>query len=315
MVSMNRLTIERRAQIISALVEGNSIRATVRMTGVAKNTVTKLLVDLGKACATYQDRTLRDLSCQTIQVDEIWAYCYAKQRNVPEEHKGTFGYGDVWTWTAIDADTKLVPSWLVGERGYADALAFLTDLESRLSGPIQLTSDGHHVYLKAVSKAFRETWIDYAMLQKLYGPDLSEERRYTPPVCIGTKVDVMMGNPDPEKISTSYVERQNLTMRMGMRRFTRLTNAFSKKVENLAHAVSLHYMHYNFARPHKTLSKPYPTTPAMAAGVADHVWTPLEIARLLEREPAAPPTNVDVAQPTGKGRARVAPRNRMRRSN
>ena len=283
MVSMNRLTTEKRAQIVGSLVEGNSIRATVRMTGAAKNTVTKLLVDLGAACAEYQDRTLRDLPCTTIQADEIWAYCYAKQKNVPDEHRGTFGYGDVWTWTALCADTKLVPSWLVGERTATDALTFMVDLESRLANAIQLTTDGNHVYLRAVDRAFREHWVDYAMLQKIYGPDpLEEEHRYSPPVCTGTKVDYIAGNPEPEKISTSYVERQNLTMRMGMRRFTRLTNAFSKKVENLAHAVSLHYMHYNFARPHKTLSKPYPTTPAMAASVADRVWTARDIAGLLD---------------------------------
>jgi IS1 family transposase len=282
MVSMNRLSIERRAQVIGALVEGNSIRATVRMTGAAKNTATKLLVDLGAACAEYQDRVLRDLPCETIQCDEIWSFCYSKQKNVPQEHRDTFGYGDVWTWTAIDADTKLVPSWLVGERTYDDAVTFLIDLEKRLSGPVQLTTDGFKVYLRAVERAFRSTWIDYAMLEKLYGPDPAEEKRYSPSICLGVKSRAIAGNPDPSKISTSYVERQNLTMRMGMRRFTRLTNAFSKKIENLTHAVSLHYMHYNFARPHKTLSSPYPTTPAMAAGVADHVWTLREIAELLE---------------------------------
>jgi IS1 family transposase len=283
MVSMNRLTTEQRARIIGCLIEGNSIRATVRMTGAAKNTVTKLLVDLGAACADYQDRTLRDLPCTTVQADEIWAYCYAKQKNVPEEHRGTFGYGDVWTWTALCADTKLVPSWLVGERTADDALAFMTDLQSRLAHAVQLTTDGHHNYLTAVDKAFREHWIDYAMLQKIYGAPVEDQRWYSPPVCIGTKAQVIEGNPDPSKVSTSYVERQNLTMRMGMRRFTRLTNAFSKKVENLAHAVSLHYMHYNFARPHKSLKNPYPRTPAMAAGVADHVWSLREIAELLDR--------------------------------
>ena len=283
MVSMNRLTTERRAQIIGALVEGNSIRATVRMTGAAKNTITKLLADLGQACADYQDEVMRDLPCKVIECDEIWSYCYAKQKNVPEQHKGTFGYGDVWTWTAICADTKLVPSWLVGERTYEDALTFMLDLEKRLSGPVQLTTDGLHVYIKAVKKAFREHWIDYAMLQKIYGaPEEAEERRYSPAVCTGSRTEHIAGNPDESKISTSYVERQNLTMRMGMRRFTRLTNAFSKKVENLAHAVSLHYMHYNFARPHQALKERYPRTPAMAAGVADHVWTLEEIAGLLD---------------------------------
>jgi IS1 family transposase len=282
MVSMNRLTTERRAQIVGSLVEGNSIRATTRMTGAAKNTVTKLLTDLGEACADYQDRTLLDLPCTTVQCDEIWAYCDAKQKNVPQEHKGTFGYGDVWTWTAICADTKLVPSWLVGERTVPDAWVFMSDLASRLSNRVQLTTDGHQPYVKAVDAAFGDE-IDYAMLHKLYGQDPCEdERRYSPAVCTGIDIRPMTGNPDPEKISTSYVERQNLTMRMGMRRFTRLTNGFSKKVENLAHAVALHYMHYNFARPHKTLSKPYPTTPAMAAGVADHKWSLYEIAALLD---------------------------------
>jgi IS1 family transposase len=303
MVSMNRLSAERRAQVIGALVEGNSIRATVRMTGAAKNTITKLLVDLGAACAEYQDRVLRDLPCTTIQADEIWSFCYAKHKNVPEEHRGTFGYGDVWTWTALCADTKLVPSWLVGERTVQDAVTFLTDLEKRLANPIQLTTDGHGVYLRAVDRAFRNTWIDYAQLQKLYGPDPSEERRYSPAVCTGTKTEYVAGNPDPAKISTSYVERQNLTMRMGMRRFTRLTNGFSKKVENLAHAVSLHYLHYNFARPHKSLSKLYPKTPAMAAGVSDHVWTLKEIVGLLdqERSTASAP---EPQEPREPGRAR-----------
>jgi IS1 family transposase/lambda repressor-like predicted transcriptional regulator len=279
---MNRLPTERRAQIVGSLVEGNSIRATGRMTGVAKNTITKLLTDLGEACADYQDRTLLNLPCTTVQCDEIWAYCYAKQKNVPQEHKGTFGYGDVWTWTAICADTKLVPSWLVGERTVPDAWVFMSDLASRLSNRVQLTTDGHQPYIKAVDAAFGDE-IDYAMLHKLYGRDPREdERRYSPAVCTGIDIRPMTGNPDPDRISTSYVERQNLTMRMGMRRFTRLTNGFSKKVENLAHAVALHYMHYNFARPHKTLSTPYPTPPAMAAGVADHKWSLYEIAALLD---------------------------------
>jgi IS1 family transposase len=305
MVSMNRLTIERRAQVIGALVEGNSIRATVRMTGAAKNTVTKLLVDLGAACAEYQDRVLCDLHCQTIQCDEIWSFCYSKQKNVPDEHMGKPGYGDVWTWTAIDADTKLVPSWLVGERTLEDCVTFLTDLEKRLAGPIQLTTDGLRLYVRATEKAFRRTWIDYAMLEKIYGVDPAANHRYSPPVCLGARSEIIAGNPDPEKISTSYVERQNLTMRMGMRRFTRLTNAFSKKVENLAHAVSLHYCFYNFGRPHTTLSKPYPTTPAMAAGVVDHVWTLKEIAELLEgHESDGQPIEPKPTRPTSGGRAR-----------
>jgi IS1 family transposase len=284
---MNRLSTKKRAQIIGCLVGGNSIRATVRMTGAAKDTVTKLLVDLGAACAQYQDRVMRDLPCTTLQVDEIWAYCYAKQKNVPDEHRGEYGYGDVWKWTALCADTKLVPSWLVGERTVDDAWALMRDLKGRLSNRVQLTTDGHRSYVAAVGLTFGQE-IDWAQLQKIYAADPSGERRYSPPVCTGTKVRVLKGDSDPSKISTSYVERQNLTMRMGMRRFTRLTNAFSKKVENLAHAVSLHYMHYNFARAHTSLTitdedgKTIKRTPAMAAGVTDHVWTLTEIAGLLD---------------------------------
>jgi IS1 family transposase len=284
---MNRLTTEKRAQIIGCLVEGNSIRATVRMTGAAKNTVTKLLVDLGEAGAGYQDRVLRDLPCATLEVDEIWAYCYAKQKNVPQEHRGEYGYGDVWTWTALCADTKLVPSWLVGERTYEDGRAFMEDLKGRLANRAQMTTDGHSVYVATVGLTFGRE-IDWAQLMKIYRAEPTGERRYSPPVCTGTKVRVLKGDPDPSKISTSYVERQNLTMRMGMRRFTRLTNAFSKKVENLAHAVSLHYMHYNFARVHQSLTitnedgTTIKRTPAMAAGVTDHVWTLKEIAGLLD---------------------------------
>ncbi|MBA2550450.1 MAG: DDE-type integrase/transposase/recombinase [Nocardioidaceae bacterium] len=286
MVSMNRLSTEQRAQIVGCLVEGMSIRATVRVTGAAKNTIVKLLTDLGEACAEYQDATLTDLPCTRIECDEIWSYCYAKQKNVPEEHQGTFGYGDVWTWTAIDADTKLVPSWLVGERTAEDAYVFMADLRSRLANRVQLTTDGNRSYLSAVEDTFGAD-VDYAMLIKVYGePEgAGNERRYSPAECTGTEKRKITGYPVKSLVSTSYVERQNLTMRMGMRRFTRLTNGFSKKVENLAHAVSLHYMHYNFARPHKTLTKAaggYPTTPAMAAGVADHVWSLTEIAALLD---------------------------------
>lgn len=209
--------------------------------------------------------------------DEIWSYCYAKNKSVPDEHRDTFGYGDVWTWTAICADTKLVPSWLVGERTVTDAWIFMNDLAGRLSNRVQLTTDGHGSYLRAVDRAFGDG-IDYAMLHKIYGKDPSNEKRYSPAVCTCTDVRVVKGNPDLSKVSTSYVERQNLTMRMGMRRFTRLTNGFSKKVENLAHAVSLHYMHYNFARDHKTPGM----TPAQAAGVANHKWSLVEIAELLD---------------------------------
>jgi IS1 family transposase len=279
---MNRLSTDKRAQIIGCLVEGNSIRATVRITGAAKNTVTKLLVELGAECAAYQDHTLRALPCTTLQVDEMWGFCYAKQRNVPEEHKGTFGYGDVWTWIAVCADTKLVPSWLVGERNLGDCWTFMEDLKGRLSGRIQLSTDGHATYRGTVGLVFGGGDIDWAQLIKHYQTPYLGAGRYSPPACIGATKKVRLGNPDPSKISTSYVERQNLTVRMGMRRFTRLTNAFSKKVENLAAAVSLHYMHYNFGRPHTTLANPYPRTPAMAAGVADHIWTLQEIAALLD---------------------------------
>jgi IS1 family transposase len=234
---------------------------------VSINTVTKLLVDVGIATADYQDRTLRNLPCKRIQCDEIWAFVYAKEKNVPADKKGKFGYGDVWTWTAIDADTKLVPSFMVGNRDAQSARMFIDDLASRLASRVQLTTDGLKVYLNAVESAFG-CEIDYAMLQKIYESS-QEETRYSPARCMGCETKRIMGDPDPGHISTSYVERQNLTMRMAMRRFTRLTNAFSKKVENHAYQVALHFMHYNFCRIHKSLR----VTPAMEAGVTDHVWT------------------------------------------
>ena len=288
MFSINRLSTEKRAQVLSMLVEGNSVRATSRMAGVAINTVQKLLLDIGDACAAYQDQAFRDLPCKTIQCDEIWSFVYSKQRNVPEDRKGEFGVGDVWTWVAIDADSKLCPSWFVGSRSAEDGWRFLMDLKGRLANRVQITTDGHGAYPAAIGFSFG-TDVDWAVLQKHYGQDPSKERRYSPAICIGIDIDVKRGDPDPSKISTSYVERQNLTMRMGMRRFTRLTNGFSKKVENLAHAVSLHYMHYNFARPHASLTitdangKGVKRTPAMAAGVTDHIWTLTEIAGLLDR--------------------------------
>lgn len=274
---MNRLSIAKRAQIVGLLVEGNSLRATSRLADVSINTVTKLLVDLGKACSECQDKTLRNVHCKRVQVDEIWAFCYSKQKNIPHDRKGEFGVGDVWTWTGIDADTKLVVSWLVGDRGGETAKAFVSDLASRLAGRVQLTSDGHVPYLWAVEDAFGAD-IDYAMLVKIYGQNSEGQKRYSPPECIGAKRQAVTGRPDPKHISTSFVERQNLTMRMSMRRFTRLTNAFSKKVENHAHAVALHFMYYNFGRIHKSLR----ITPAMAAGVSDHVWSLAEIARLAD---------------------------------
>jgi IS1 family transposase len=286
MVSMNRLNTERRGQIVGCLVEGMSIRATVRVTAAAKNTITSLLVDLGQACAEFQDAELRNLDCKRIECDEIWSFCYAKQKNVPDEHQDTFGYGDVWTWTAIDADTKLVPSWVVGERTTEDCYLFLSDLRSRLlpAQRIQLTTDGFGSYPPVVDALWRGH-IDYAQIIKEYtSPSPEDQRRYSPATCKVTDINVLNGEPDPEHISTSYVERQNLTMRMGMRRFTRLTNGFSKKVENLAHAVSLHYMHYNFARPHLSLKdeRGRRITPAMAAGVATHPWSTSQIAALLD---------------------------------
>jgi IS1 family transposase len=273
---MNRLSRIERTKIIAALVEGNSVRATCRMTGAAKGTVLRLLRDIGFACAEYQDKTLRGLTCRRIQCDEVWAFCYAKERNVPDQHKGEFGYGDVWTWVALDADSKLVPSWYLGRRDAEDASVFVANLAERLTHRIQLTTDGHAAYLDAVEGAFKYD-IDYAMLIKLYGTEPAKETRYSPAVCIGANAKVIEGKPDPNLISTSYVERQNLTMRMQMRRFTRLTNAFSKKAENLACALSLHFMHYNFCRIHQTLRM----TPAMAAGVADHIWSIDELVALL----------------------------------
>ncbi len=277
--TMNRLSLERRAQIIGLLAEGNSLRAASRLADVSINTVTKLLVDVGAACEQYQDKALRNLKCKRIQCDEIWSFVYAKAKNLPEEMKGAVGVGDVWTWVAIDADSKLVPSWAVGRRDGFTAQAFIRDLADRLATRVQLTTDGHKVYLEAVEGAFGSE-IDYAMLVKLYegdsGKQAPAERRYSPAVCTGAREQRVTGNPDPAHVSTSYVERQNLTMRMSMRRFTRLTNAFSKKVENHKAMIALHYMHYNFGRIHKTLR----VTPAMEAGVSDHVWSLEEIARL-----------------------------------
>lgn len=276
----NQLSTEKRAQIVSCLVEGMSIRATVRVTGAAKNTVTKLLADLGQACSEYLDGIVQGLDCETIEIDEIWAYCYSKQKNVPEEHQGTFGYGDVWTFVALDADTKLVPCYMVGERTAWDATVFIADLRNRLSrkGRLQITTDGHRIYRTTIPEAFGGD-VDFAQLKKIYGNDPApSDTRYSPAICLGTEARVRSGDPDPRRISTSYVERQNLSMRMGMRRFTRLTNAFSKKIENLTAAVSLHFAHYNLCRVHQTLK----TTPAVEAGIEDHVWSVEELVGVLE---------------------------------
>jgi len=276
---MNKLSLQKRAQIIGLLVEGNSMRSVTRLVGCSINTVTKLLVDAGTACAIYQNEVMRDLPCKRIQCDEIWAFCGMKEKNVPKEHEGELGYGDVYTWTAICADTKLVPSFLIGRRDAEYAYTFMNDLAGRLKNRVQLTTDGHHAYLNAVASNFGSE-IDYAMLVKVYGATVGKEdqRRYSPPECTGAEKRRINGNPDIKHVSTSFVERQNLTMRMGMRRFTRLTNAFSKKIDNLEYAVALHFMYYNFGRIHKTLR----VTPAMEAGISDHVWSLEEIAKLCE---------------------------------
>ena len=252
MLLMNRLGTVKRVQIVSALVEGNSLRATSRMVDVSINTVTKLLVDLGTACAQFHDETVRGLRCRRIQCDEIWAFCYAKAKNVEGAKAAPDWAGDVWTWVAIDADTKLIPSWLVGTRDLGAAYTFMHDVAARIVTRVQLTTDGHRPYIEAVESAFNEQ-IDYATLTKLYGADPEMEKRYSPAKCLGCKARRVSGNPNPRHISTSYIERSNLTLRMGSRRFTRLSNGFSKKVENHAHAVALHYTHYNWCRIHKSL--------------------------------------------------------------
>jgi IS1 family transposase len=275
---MNRLPISKRAQILNCLVEGNRLRAAGRIADVSINTVYKLLVDAGEACAAYHDAHVRNVAARRVQCDEIWSFVYAKQKNVATAKRKDLAYGDTWTWVAIDADTKLVLSYLVGDRDAEYALALMDDLRTRVTTRLQLTTDGHRPYLSAVEEAFGAD-IDYAQLVKLYGVPPAEAEaasRYSPAECIGTRKTPVTGNPDPRHVSTSYVERQNLTMRMAMRRFTRLTNAFSKKVENHALAVSLHYMHYNFVRIHRTLR----ITPAMAAGISDRLWSIEDIAEI-----------------------------------
>jgi IS1 family transposase/lambda repressor-like predicted transcriptional regulator len=274
---MNALPPEKRAQIIQLLVEGMSMRAVSRVTGCSINTVTKLLIDAGKACAAFQDGTIRNVNATHVQCDEIWSFCYAKQKNVAPEHEGILGYGDVWTWIALDADSKLAINWLVGLRTGKYAEAFMGDLASRLAGRVQLTTDGHGAYVNAIEKAFGGL-VDYAMLVKIFeAANVTEQRRYSPPRFVKIEKRRINGTPDMKDASTSYVERLNLTIRMQNRRFTRLTNAFSKKIENLEHSVALHFMHYNFARIHKSLR----VTPAMEAGLTDHVWEIEDIAALI----------------------------------
>jgi IS1 family transposase len=275
---MNRLTGERRAKILGMMVEGVAIRAISRMTGASKNTIVKLLADAGSAFSDYQNDKLKNLSCQRLQLDEIWSFVYAKAKNVACAKSAPEIAGDVWTWTALDADTKLIVSWIVGDRSAETACRFVRDVADRLQHRVQITTDGHRAYLQAIEEAFGGD-VDYAMLEKIYAsPPQVGPTRYSPAQCCGTKTHRVNGNPDPEHISTSYAERQNLSMRMSIRRFTRLTNAFSKKIENHVHAISIYFMHYNFCRIHQTLR----VTPAMQAGITDHVWSLDELAGLLE---------------------------------
>ncbi len=279
---MNKLSTERRAQILGMMVEGNSIRAIVRMTGASKNTIVKLLEDAGEAFSAYQDRVFHDLPCKRLQLDEIWAFCYAKQRNVMLAKAAPEEAGDIWTWVAIDADTKLVPSWRIGDRSGETAIEFVCDLSKRLRSRVQVTSDGLRSYIEAIEAGFGAE-VDYAKLVKLYGETPHPAGRYSPAQIQGTKTFCCTGRPDPRHISTSYVERQNLTMRMSMRRFTRLTNGFSKKAENHAHSVAIHFMHYNFVRIHQTLR----VAPAMAAGVTQTLWSLTDMVRVIEDWEAA----------------------------
>lgn len=272
---MNRLSSEDQTKVISALVEGNSIRSTSRMTGVARNTITSLLVDLAAACADHHDRAVRNVRVRRLQCDEIWSFVGAKSKNVTPEQEQA-GWGSCWTWTAIDADTKLCLSYYVGDRGKYSAYNFMRDCANRISGRPQITTDAHKPYLQAVEDAFG-TEVDYAQLHKIFGAPTPDESRYSPATCIGCDMKTVMGNPDPKHVSMSFVERQNLSMRMGIRRFTRLTNGFSKKLENHAAAVALWFSYYNFCRVHKTLR----VTPAMEAGLADHVWTLKELISLI----------------------------------
>ncbi len=280
---MNKLDSTTRSRIIHLLCEGMSIRAITRTTGTSKNTVAKLLEDTGRICADYHDEHVRNVASKRVQVDEIWSFTYAKQKNIAAAKAAPEGAGDTWTWTAIDADSKLVISWFVGGRDGACANVFMNDVAARLTNRVQLTSDGHKAYLEAVEGAFGAD-VDYAQLVKMYGnaPE-TFKGRYSPAECTGIKKTVIEGEPDEAHISTSYVERQNLTMRMHMRRFTRLTNGFSKKVEAHANAVALHFMYYNFCRIHKTLRM----SPAMAAGVSDRLWDVKDIVALIEAKEVA----------------------------
>jgi len=273
---MNRLPLETRVQILSMLCEGSSMRSISRITGVSINTVSKLLIDAGTACAAFHDATVRNVPAKAVQCDEIWSFSYAKQKNVKFAKAAPDAARDVWTWTALDADSKLIVSWHVGDRSAYTGTAFMQDLKARLANRVQLTTDGHKAYLKAVLDVGFEA--DYAMLNKIFATDYDGAGRYSPPKCIGAVKNPIMGNPDPALINTSFVERQNLTMRMSMRRFTRLTNAFSKKFENHCHALALYFVFYNFCRVHKTLG----ATPAMASGLIDRVMKMTDVVALID---------------------------------
>lgn len=302
MVSMNRLSTSDRVRILACLVEGTSVRSTCRITGFAKGTVLKFLEEIGEVCEAYHDQHARGLRSERIQADEIWSFCYAKEKNLPDHMRGEEGVGSVWTWTALDSDSKFMVSWYLGDRDAECAGRFMYDLSKRLGNRVQLTTDGHRVYERAVQDAFG--WdVDYAMLVKQYGEPRDKEARYSPCECIGAIKVPISGRPIVEDISTSHVERSNLSMRMGMRRFTRLTNAFSKKFNNLRAAVALYMMHYNFCRVHKTLR----VTPAMEIGLADHVWELDELVALLEAQELAPIGTKANKRGPYKGRARVNP--------
>jgi IS1 family transposase len=275
---MNRLDSETRAQVIGCLIEGCSIRATVRMTGVAKKTVMRVLLEVGTICAEYQDKVFRNLHCKRLQLDEIWSWIYCKEKNRTEEiAKKNAAAGDIWLWTAIDADTKLVPAWMLGSRDGRTARRFVADVASRLCHRVQLTTDSHRPYLQAVEDAFGAD-VDYAMLHKVYGMPSEHETRYSPAQCIGCEMRTVSGTPDPQHVSTSYVERHNWTLRTNNRRYTRLSNGFSRKLENHAAAVSLNYFAYNFIKIHRTLR----TSPAMAAGVTNRLWEVTDLVALWE---------------------------------
>lgn len=292
---MRTLSTKDRAQILSLLVEGTGVNAACRITGFSKNTVLKLLADVGAACAAYQDRVMRNLPCKKLEADEVWSFVGMKEKNVPEELRGTLGYGDSYTWTAIDPETKLIPCWHVGTRSEKSAHAFIQDLASRLANRVQLTTDGYRPYLTAVNDAFGGD-IDYAMLVKIYSQGAKQkggaEHKYSPGDCIGAQKRKIAGHPDKKHISTSLVERQNLTMRMSIRRFTRLTNAFSKKLENHMHAVSLHFMAYNFCKIHSTIR----VTPAMETGLTDHVWSMVEVVEMADTMPKREDVTVSASE-------------------